>query len=146
MTIALSGKEIASKLEQQFPGSTVESNENSLVIKGESLLDIAAFLKTAPGLDFNYLTGLTAIDYVNYFEVVYQLASIKHNHSLVVKARCYGRENPTLSSVVSLWRGADYQEREIHDLMGISFDGHPNLKSLLLWEGFQGYPLRKDYK
>ena len=146
MTIALSGKEIASKLEQQFPESTVESNENSLVIKGESLLDIAAFLKTAPSFDFDYLTGLTAIDYVNYFEVVYQLASIKHNHSLVVKTRCYGRENPTLPSVVSLWRGADYQEREIHDLMGISFDGHPNLKSLLLWEGFQGYPLRKDYK
>ncbi len=146
MTIALSGKEIASKLEQQFPGSTVESNETSLVIKGESLLDIAAFLKTTPGLDFDYLTSLTAIDYVNYFEVVYQLASIKHNHSLVVKTRCYGRENPALPSVVSLWRGADYQERETHDLLGISFDGHPNPKYLLLWEGFPGYPLRKDYK
>jgi NADH-quinone oxidoreductase subunit C len=145
MTVALSGNEIATRLEEQFPGSIVESGANSLLVKSESLLEIATFLKTAPGLDFDYLTAITAVDYYDYFEVIYQLTSLQHNHSLVVKTRCYERENPTLPSVVSLWRGADFQEREIYDLMGISFDGHPNLKRIVLWEGFQGHPLRKDY-
>ncbi len=145
MTVALSGKEIASQLEEQFPGSIVESNQNSLVVKSEFLLAVATFLKTTPGLDFNYLTSITAIDYYNYFELVYHLTSLEHNHNLVMKTRCYDRRNPTLSSVVNLWRGADFQEREIYDLMGINFDGHPNLKRIFLWEGFQGHPLRKDY-
>ena len=146
MTVALSGTEIAAKLEEKFPGSVVESGLNSLLVKSESLLDIAAFLKAAPGLEFDYLTAITSVDYRDYFELVYQLTSIKHNHSLVVKTRSYDRENPTLPSVVSLWRGADFQEREIYDLMGISFVGHPNLKRIFLWEGFPGHPLRKDYK
>jgi len=145
MTVALSGNEIATRLEEQFPGSIVESGPNSLLVKSESLLEIATFLKTTPGLDFDYLTAITAVDYYDYFEVVYQLTSLQHNHSLVVKTRCYRRDNPTLPSVVSLWRGADFQEREIYDLMGISFDGHPNLKRIVLWEGFKGHPLRKDY-
>jgi len=145
MTVALSGKEIAARLEEQFPGSIIESSQDSLVVKSESLLEIATFLKTTPGLDFDYLTSITAVDYYDYFEVVYHLTSIKHNHSLVMKTRCYGRDNPTLPSVVSLWRGADFQEREIYDLMGITFDGHPNLQRIFLWEGFQGHPLRKDY-
>ena len=145
MTLALSGEEVAAKLEQQFPGSIIESSGNSLLVKSESLFDLVSFLKTTPGLDFDYLTSITAVDYYDYFEVVYQLTSIKHNHSLVVKTRCYGRDNPAVPSVVSLWRGADFQEREIYDLMGISFDGHPNLKRIFLWDGFQGHPLRKDY-
>jgi len=145
MTVALSGKEIAAKLQPRFPGSIVESSESGLVVKSESLLDIASFLKTSPDLDFDYLTAITAVDYYAYFEVVYQLTSLKHNHSLVVKTRCYGRDNPALPSVVSLWRGADFQEREIYDLMGIRFDGHPNMKRIFLWEGFKGYPLRKDF-
>ena len=145
MTVALSGKEIATRLEEQFSGSIIESSQDSLVVKSESLLEITTFLKTTPGLDFDYLTSITAIDYYDYFEVIYQLTSIKHNHSLVVKTQCYGRDNPTVPSVVSLWRGADFQEREIYDLMGISFDGHPNLKRIFLWEGFQGHPLRRDY-
>ena len=145
MTVALSGREIATRLEEQFPGSIIESSQNNLVIKSESWLEVATFLKTTPALDFDYLTSITAVDYYDYFEVVYQLTSIKHNHSLVVKTRCYARDNPTLPSVVSLWRGADFQEREIYDLMGISFHGHPNLKRIFLWEGFQGHPLRKDY-
>jgi len=145
MTVALSGNEIATRLEEQFPGSVVESGPNSLLVKSESLLEVATFLKTTPGLDFDYLSSITAVDYYDYFEVVYQLTSMKHNHSLVVKTRCYGRENLALPSVVSLWRGADFQEREIYDLMGISFEGHPNLKHIVLWEGFEGHPLRKDY-
>ncbi len=145
MTVALSGKEIATRLEEQFPGSVVESGPDSLLVKGDLLLEIAGYLKTTPGLDFNYLTAITAVDYYDYFEVVYQLTSLENNHCLVLKARCYQRENPTLPSVVSLWRGADFQEREIYDLMGINFEGHPNLKRIVLWEGFAGHPLRKDF-
>jgi len=145
MTLALSGQEIASQIEEHFPGSIVESSQQSLVVDGEFLLPVATYLKTTPGLDFDYLTAITAVDYLDYFEVIYQLTSLQHNHSLVIKTRCYGRDNPTLPSVVSLWRGADFQEREIYDLMGISFEGHPNLKRIVLWEGFEGHPLRKDY-
>ena len=145
MTLAFSGEEIASQLEEQLPGSIVDSSQDSLVVNSESWLAVAAFLKDTPGLDFDYLTSITAVDYYDYFEVVYQLTSLKHNHSLVVKTRCYEREKPSLPSVVSLWRGADLQEREIYDLMGISFDGHPNLKRIFLWQGFHGHPLRKDY-
>ena len=145
MTVALSGKEIAAQLEEKFPGSIVESNQNSLVAKSDSLSTIAVFLKDAPGLDFDYLSSITAIDYYDHFEVVYQLTSLEHNHSLTLKTRCYSRDNPVLPSVVNLWQGADFQEREIYDLMGISFEGHPNMKRIVLWEGFLGHPLRKDY-
>ena len=145
MTIALRGKEVAAKVEEQFPGSVIESNEESLVVKSEVLLPVATFLKTTPGFDFDYLTSLTGVDYYRYFEVVYHLTSMKHNHSLVLKTRCYTRDNAVLPSVVSLWRGADFQEREIYDLLGVSFEGHPNLKRIFLWEGFEGHPLRKDY-
>jgi len=143
--VALSGEEIASQIEGHFPGSIVESSQESLVVDKEFLLAVATFLKTTPGLDFDYLTSITAVDYYDYFEVIYQLTSLQHNHSLVVKTRCYGRDNPALPSMVGLWRGADFQEREIYDLMGIRFDGHPNLKRIFLWEGFKGHPLRKDY-
>jgi len=145
MTLAFSGEEIASQVEEQLPGSIVDSSQDSLVVYSESWLAVATFLKDTPGLDFDYLTSITAVDYYDYFEVVYHLTSLKHNHSLAVKTRCYEREKPSLPSVVSLWRGADLQEREIYDLMGISFDGHPNLKRIFLWQGFQGHPLRKDY-
>jgi len=145
MTVALSGKEIASQLEEKFPGSIVESNQDSFVVKSDFLLAVAAFLKDTPGLDFGYLNYITAIDYYDHFEVVYQLVSLEHNHSLVLRTRCDQRDNPTLPSLVSLWRGADLQEREIYDLMGIRFEGHPNMKRIALWEGFQGHPLRKDY-
>jgi len=145
MTVMLSGKEIATRLEGEFTGSIVESSQNCLVVKSEFLLAAATFLKTTADLDFDYLTSITAVDYYDYFEVIYQLTSLGHNHSLVLKTRCYGRDKPTLPSLVSLWRGADFQEREIYDLMGISFDGHPNLKRIFLWEGFHGHPLRKDY-
>ncbi len=145
MTAALSGKEIASQLEEKFPGSVEESGQDSLVVKTDSLLAAAGYLKDTEGLKFDYLNYVTAVDYYSYFEVVYQLTSLEHNHTIVIKIRCYGRENPTVPSVIGLWQGADFQEREIYDLMGITFEGHPNLKRILLWEGFPGHPLRKDF-
>ena len=145
MTTALPTGEVVKQITERYPNAVIETNDTTILIKGESLLDVATFLKDTPELEFDYLTHITAIDYYHYFEVVYQLTSIKHNHSLLVKTRCYGRDNLSLPSVVSLWRGADYQEREIYDLMGISFAGHPNMKRIVLWQGFRGHPLRKDY-
>lgn len=145
MSLALSAPEIAKKIEELFPKVVVEDKGTTLLVKSEALLDVARFLKTYPGLELDYLTSITGVDYWDYFEVVYHLTSIKHNHTLVLKTRCYGRENPTVPSIVSLWQGADFQEREVYDLMGITFSGHPNLKRIFLWEGFQGHPLRKDY-
>ena len=145
MTLALSGKEVASQLEEKFPGSVVEANQDCLIVNSGSLLKIASFLKDNPDLDFAYLNYITAVDYYDYFEIIYQLTSMKHNHTLIIKTRCYDRENPAVPSVVSVWQGADFQEREIYDLMGIAFEGHYNMKRIFLWEGFQGHPLRKDY-
>jgi len=145
MTVALSGKEIASRVAEKLPGSIVESGVDCLLVDSGSLLDTMAFLKNTPELNFDYLNYITAVDCFDYFEVVYQFTSFEHNHSLVVKARCYDRENPALPSVIGLWQGADFQEREIYDLMGIRFDGHPNMKRIFLWDGFPGHPLRKDY-
>jgi len=145
MTIALSGKEIAEKLAEKFPRSIVESSQDYLVVNSDSLLAVAAFLKQTPDLDFAYLNYITAVDYYDCFEVIYQLTSLEHNHTLILKTRCCNREDPVVPSVISLWQGADFQEREIYDLMGIKFEGHPNMKRIFLWEGFQGYPLRKDY-
>ncbi len=145
MIVALSGKEVAAKVEPQFPASIIEANEKSLLVKSEVLFKLISFLKTTSGLEFDFLNTITAVDYFDYFEVVYHLTSMKHNRSLVLKTRCYDRENPAVPSIVSLYQGADFQEREIYDLMGVRFEGHPNMKRIFLWEGFQGHPLRKDY-
>jgi NADH-quinone oxidoreductase subunit C len=145
MTVALSGKEIASQIEEKFPGSIEESSQDSLVVRSDLLLPVATFLKDDEGLKFDYLNYITAVDYFSYFEVIYQLTSMEHNHTVIIKTRCYRREKPAVPSVIGLWQGADFQEREIYDLMGISFEGHPNMKRIFLWEGFPGHPLRKDY-
>ncbi|MDD5127739.1 MAG: NADH-quinone oxidoreductase subunit C [Dehalococcoidales bacterium] len=145
MTIALSGTELGKRLAEKFPGSIVESIPDCLLVNPSLLPEVAGFLKDIPDLDFNYLNYITSVDYYEYFEVIYRLTSTKYNHSIVLKARCYDRENPVLPSVTELWQGANFQEREIYDLMGIRFEGHPNLKRLLLWDGFAGHPLRKDY-
>jgi len=145
MTVSLSGNEVAKQITKQFPEAIAETSDEAILVKSQSVLDVAEYLKSNPELDFDYLNYITAVDYYDYFEVVYQLTSTKHNHTVVLKTRCYDRDNPVVPSVVGLWRGADFQEREIYDLLGITFQGHPNLKRIVLWEGFQGYPLRKDY-
>jgi NADH-quinone oxidoreductase subunit C len=145
MTTAVAGADIAAKLPANLTENVVETQENSLLVKSTAIKDILAFLKSAPGLEFNYLNDMTATDYWDYFEIVYQITSITHNQKMSVKTRLPGRNDLSLPSVVSVYMGADYQEREIFDLLGIKFEGHPNLKHIVLWEGFQGYPLRKDY-
>ncbi|MDD5288287.1 MAG: NADH-quinone oxidoreductase subunit C [Dehalococcoidales bacterium] len=146
MTLVLPVQEIAPRLEEKFPGCIAEPDENIIIVKGEFLFEIASFLKNTPALGFDYLSYITAVDYQSHFDVIYYLISLEHNHSLTLKARCATRENPVVPSVVSLWKGADFQEREVYDLMGVNFEGHSNLKRIFLWDGFHGHPLRKDFK
>jgi NADH/F420H2 dehydrogenase subunit C len=107
---------------------------------------VTQFLRDECGLD--YLALLTAVDQPERFEVVYHLWSIKDRTTepFVLKVYIEDKENPSVPSVTPLWRGANYQEREAYDLMGIRFEGHPNLKRIVLWEGFPGHPLRKDFE
>jgi NADH-quinone oxidoreductase subunit C len=145
MTKQLVGSEVAKRIEEQLPGATIEHDDSAVIVASNSILEVCRFLNQTAGLDFDYLVNLTGVDYLDYLEVVYHLASLKHNHSLILKTRCHDREQPVVPSVTSIWQGADFQEREVYDLLGIRFEGHPNMKRIFLWEGFQGYPLRRDY-
>ena len=129
------------------PGSLVGTGvcDDIVWVKPSKIAEVCAFLKSDPGLDFNFLNSISAVDYINHFEVVYHLTSLRKQHTAIVKTRLDGRADLMLPSVYHLWRGADFQEREIWDLMGIAFSGHPNMKRIMLWEGFDGHPLRKDY-
>ena len=145
MTVALSGEELGKKISEALPGAVVAGDKAFLIVESKKVAQVADFLKNTSGLEFDYLTVMTAIDYLDYFEIIYRLVSLKHNHSLILKTRITGRENLAVPSVCQIWRAADFQEREIFDLFGIKFEGHPNLKRLLLWDGFNGHPLRRDY-
>ena len=145
----MTNEEILSKLRERFPEVVVDVPELidfTVAIKPEAVVDVARFLHDECGLD--YLALLTAVDQTERFEVVYHLWSIKDRTTepFVLKAYIEDKENPTVPSVTPLWRGASYQEREAYDLMGIRFEGHPNPKRILLWEGFPGHPLRKDFE
>ena len=145
MTNALAPTDIAAKLNSKYPDSASTDGE-SLLVAAENMPDAAAFLKDEPGIELDYLHNMTAADYPQYFEVVYNLSSISKQHSLTLKVRCTDKEKPSVPSVYSVWQGADFQEREIYDLMGVSFSGRPRMKRILLWDGFDGHPLRKDYQ
>jgi NADH/F420H2 dehydrogenase subunit C len=143
--VPLSGETLAQRLRQQLPDVVITWDDASVWLEPESLNDAAAFLKDDAELDFKFLNSISAVDYIEYFELVYHLMSINHQHTAIVRSRVYGREEPSAASVTGIWKGADFQEREIWDLMGVRFAGHPNLKRIMLWEGFDGHPLRKDF-
>ena len=145
MTVVLPAKEVAAKLNIDLNANILDTTGNTILVKSGSLKDLITSLKTTPGFEFNYLNDITAVDYWDYFELVYLLTSIKNNQQITVKTRITGRENTTALSISGIFKGAENQEREIHDLMGITFEGHPNMSPIVLWEGFKGYPLRKDY-
>ena len=145
MTKPLECETLALRIQQAVPVSEVHWDNENVWIRPDTWLEVASLLKDNPDLDFSFLSSVTAVDYIEYFELVYHLTSLRHNHSAVIKMRCYERDVPVVPSVTSVWRGADLQEREAWDLMGINFEGHPNMKRILLWEGFPGHPLRKDF-
>ena len=145
MTRLLTGEELAGHVRDAVPEAVEVWNDRDVVIRSDDVVNVCSYLTETPGLEFNYLNAISAVDYVEYFEVVYHLTSMIHNHSATLKTRIYSREGASVPSVVDIWHGADLQEREVWDLMGIQFTGHHNLKRVLLWEGFPGHPLRKDF-
>jgi NADH-quinone oxidoreductase subunit C len=122
-----------------------KAGDSCLMVAPGDLLEAAALLKVPAGGDFEYLDMITAADYPQGFELIYRLVSLKNNRFITIKTRV-SKEDPAVPSLTSLWKGADFQEREIYDLFGIVFTGHPCLRRIMLWEGFEGHPLRKDYK
>ena len=145
MTRRHSGEDAARRINEVVPDAAAEYNQTDVWIMPQHVLEVSRLLKDDAAFDFSFLNALSAVDYIEYFEMVYHLISLRRNASLVVKSRLYGRDEPVVDSVFSVWKGADLQEREVWDLMGIHFNGHPNMKRVLLWEGFPGHPLRKDY-
>jgi NADH-quinone oxidoreductase subunit C len=117
-----------------------------LLVEPRDLLDVMRVLRDDPDLAFDYLSDITPVDqiYFDEIDVNYHLFSLRHNHSIAVKVRI-DRDDPVLPSLVSLWRGANFQEREAYDMFGIRFVGHPNLTRILTWDDFPGHPLRKDF-
>ncbi|MBI4718973.1 MAG: NADH-quinone oxidoreductase subunit C [Planctomycetes bacterium] len=114
------------------------------------LLEVMRFLRDDPRCAFEQLCDLTCIDYLNFpkatdrYGVIYSLLSLSREHRLWVK--CFVNEpNPEVPSVVSIWNGAVWLEREVWDMFGVRFTGHPDLRRILTWEGFKAHPLRKDY-
>ena len=132
-------------MQSAVPDSVEESNSLAVWVQPARIEEVARFLRDDPDLDFQFLNSISAVDFIEHFEVVYHLTSLRRQHTAVVKARVLGREDLSLPSVYGVWRGADFQEREVWDLMGVAFEGHPNMKRIMLWEGYEGHPLRKDY-
>ena len=133
--------EILKELDVEF-GAAVD--EVVVTAKPGDIPAICRIAKEDPALDFTYLRCLSVVDYLERLEVSYHLFSLEKRHKMVVKTSVPPDE-PTVPSVVSVWRGADWFEREGHDLFGVVFQGHPNLAPLVLYEGFEGFPGRKSF-
>jgi NADH-quinone oxidoreductase subunit C len=139
------------KLTERFPGSIVETHsyrgDDTAVVNKEDILDICTFLRDDQALLYNFMMDLTAVDYLGKeprFEVVYHLYSLKYNRRVRIKARV-SESDCSIDSIVPIWIVANWFEREAFDLYGITFKGHPEMRRILLYEGFEGHPLRKDY-
>jgi NADH-quinone oxidoreductase subunit C len=152
----MDGAAIIDEVRARFAGAVSASHEHrgdhTVVVEREVVRDVLAFCRDAAALQFDMLMDLTAVDYSRFpgredgarFEVVYHLYSLAHNHRLRVKVRV-DEDDPVVPTAVPLWPIADWFEREVWDMFGVRFDGHPDLRRLLMYESFVGHPLRKDY-
>jgi NADH-quinone oxidoreductase subunit D/NADH-quinone oxidoreductase subunit C/D len=144
-----SAEEALAKLKERFPEGVVDDARDGyegVVVDADQLIDVALALRDELG--FNYLSSITGVDLIeeNKLEAVYHAYSIdKGGGPLVFKVQT-DRDEAKLPSLVPVWPGADFQEREAYDMVGIHFDGHPDLRRILTWDGFHGHPLRKDWK
>ena len=141
------GKTLSEEIIKHIRKSVVSYDKDSVCVESEKIYEVLKFLKETSGFSFDLLSSVTAVDYIDHFEIVYHLKSLITLSKATIKTKVgFGRQDqPEIDSVFSLWKGADFQEREIFDLMGIHFNNHPNLKRILLWDGFPGHPLRKDF-
>jgi NADH-quinone oxidoreductase subunit C len=152
----MDGPDLLARLASRFGPAVLESGcplgDATAVVAPAAVREVLAFCRDAEGLRFDLLMDLTAVDYLRYpgreagprFEVVYHLYSVPENHRLRLKVPVE-EDDPVLPSAVPLWPIADWLEREVWDMFGIRFAGHPDLRRLLLYEEFVGHPLRKDY-
>ena len=141
-------------LHERFPEAVLSVREDpqrgdlAAQVRAQDLVEVARFLHDDPGMAFDHITDICSADYpddLERFEVIYHFLSLPHNTRIRLKARL-PEENPTIGTVTSIWKGANFLEREVYDLMGIRFDGHPDLRRILLPEDYEeGHPLRKDF-
>jgi NADH-quinone oxidoreductase subunit C len=146
------------KVQEKFSAWIIDTHafrgDETVLIRPEALRSVALFLKQTPELNFNFLMDLTAVDYLFYaggriqkecrFEVVYHFFSLKFNHRIRLKVPV-DEKSPQVDTLSDLWASANWYEREVWDMFGIRFKGHLNLKRILMYEEFEGHPLRKDY-
>ncbi len=126
-------------------------DQQSFHIKPKRLVEVCRALMEDADLKVKYLSDITSLDWLNHeqekdgrFEVVYNLYSLDHRYRFFIKVRL-PEDNPRVQSLTSLWSAANWMEREVYDLMGIEFEGHPNLTKILTPDELEGYPLRKDF-
>lgn len=144
--------QIADKLKERFPDEVLDVREFrgqvSVTVRKGQIVEIGRFLHDEPDLYFDYLVDLCGVDYLGKkdmrFEVVYHLYSIRHRHALRLKAEV-PEHDARIDSVMPVWVGVNWHERECFDMYGIIFAGHPDLRRVLLPEDWEGHPLRKDY-
>jgi len=121
--------------------------ETTIVVDAAKIDQVCRFFRDTAGLEYNFLSDVTAVDYYPQeprFAMCYHLYLMLHNRRIRLKAYLPG-ENPKLPTVTSVWLAANFQEREAFDMMGIMFEGHPDLRRILMPEDWEGHPLRKDY-
>ena len=140
-------KQVRARFKSEISGLRKGNGQLGLLVKAEAMLRVAKYLRDSKGYEFDYLTDLCGVHYPargKAIEVVYHLYSVKRRHRLrlVVSLSDSGASMP---SVTPVWGAADWHEREVYDLLGVRFDGHPNLVRILNHEGVEGHPLRKDY-
>jgi NADH-quinone oxidoreductase subunit C len=143
-------QEIFDDLKKKFGGAIIEGKLDGpqpwIQVAGNSTKDICQYLRDDERLNFDYMSCLSGVDYNDgKLGAVYHLTSMPHKHKIILKAFCT-KENPHVQSVVDVWGTANWHEREAYDLIGIVFDGHPDLRRILLPYDWEGHPLRKDYK
>lgn len=141
--------EIHAKLQAQFGekvGPLSEGIDPSCVVETSSIADVCRYLADQPDLEMKSLMCLSATDDKTNLGVVYNLCSMTHKHKITLKVSLPDRESPTVPTVSHIWGTADWHEREAYDMMGIVFEGHPDLRRILCPDDWEGWPLRKDYK
>ena len=138
---------VKSQIESEVPGISLKSVRESLLIENPAdLTRVARFLKESSDYRLDYLCSVTGADYIQYLESVYHLYSMeKKTGPLVLRVRV-NRNEPRIPSLVPIYRGAEFQEREAYDMYGIIYENHPDLRRVFMWEGFDGWPMRKDYQ
>ncbi len=144
----MNGEELKIKLAELLPDITIQEGGEwlNVLIAPSSWLSFSNQLRNTQGLDFDYLFCLTCVDWKTHLTMVYHLTSTIHRHSIVIKSNL-DRNKPEIETVSHTWRTAEFHEREVYELFGVNFLNHPDLRLLILPDGWEGKnPMRKDYE